>query len=342
LAKVCPDCCRLVSVTSARFASICMVHLCSLVLFTLSLLGTARRSVGIAHIFSDAEQQTDKHIQALEVSAETRDALFPGGVRTAPFRRWRPQTGGLQTALRHEPQLSSPHSQRLSMWQGRSGAWRGPRRATTALHAATKPCDERLLPKDHRQDRTGVSSPKASSLGSDVIAINRRSFMATVAAAALATMPGDVQRLAYAEELTQLPPGVRVLCVADMTDKMEKTMRQAAAYQRNPDRAGNGLVIGRPQMQQSISILLKNTKLEEAPGSRVAVRYLKGISQVAAKSAGPLTDNELLRMASLYVAARNALQEIFDGYTDDKQREYKQIFRALEENDWKLPRRPSA
>lgn len=157
--------------------------------------------------------------------------------------------------------------------------------------------------------------------------------MAVVVAAAVAAIPGKVKGPAGAEELAALPAGVVVLRVAEVTEKMENILRKAAAYQRNPGDAEDALVIGRPQMQQSVSILLKNTKLEETPRSGAAVRRLKKVSEVATDGVGPLTADELERMASMYAAARDDLKIIFDGFTGDEQSEFKQIFRKLQEND---------
>jgi len=92
-----------------------IVYLRGLVLLTFFVPGAARRSIRIDHSANDAQQQHNTLTKALEVSAEAREALLPGGFGTALFRRWSPQAGALLAAHELGPQLHAPHGQPLSM-----------------------------------------------------------------------------------------------------------------------------------------------------------------------------------------------------------------------------------
>jgi len=102
-----------------------MVRSCILVLLTVFLPGASRRSFRIDDAHHDAQLQDDTLTQALEVSAEARGALLPGGfVRALSPRRGRghPRSMGLPNALRPSEK----------------------RRATVALHAASDPEEDQL------------------------------------------------------------------------------------------------------------------------------------------------------------------------------------------------------
>jgi len=63
-----------------------------LVLFLLCLAGGARRSMRINDSHQDEQQQNNTRANGLEVSAEAREALIPGGFVTGTSRRAGPQT----------------------------------------------------------------------------------------------------------------------------------------------------------------------------------------------------------------------------------------------------------
>jgi len=142
-----------------------MVHLRCLVLFTLYLPAAARRSIRITDSFHEAQRQASKHIQALEVSSESRETFLPRGLWAAPFRRRGPQLDALHAANGPGPRSDAPHGQRQSMWHGGPGAWRplsefpcnGPRRATVSLRATSGPEDDGLARKDDIQGLKSVS-----------------------------------------------------------------------------------------------------------------------------------------------------------------------------------------
>ena len=128
-----------------------------------------------------------------------------------------------------------------------------------------------------------------------------------------------------------LPSGVVVLRIADVTATMENIMLQAAEFEETG--TGDGIVIGRPDMVQSIAILLKQSELEDIPRSAEAVQRLRKISLIAQLRQGPLTVEELRQMAQLYSEARDALRTVFEAFSADEQREFKQTFRKMQEVD---------
>jgi len=71
------------------------MHLRGLVLLLLYLAAGARRSTRINDSHQDVRQESNLTAGGLEVSAETREALIPGGIRTGVFRPAGPSTGAL-------------------------------------------------------------------------------------------------------------------------------------------------------------------------------------------------------------------------------------------------------
>jgi len=86
------------------FAFAFMIRLRSLVLSLFVLLGGARRSIRIVDSHHDAKQQNNILASNLEVSAEARETLIPGGFGTGVFRRTGPQA----SALRADSHLVTP------------------------------------------------------------------------------------------------------------------------------------------------------------------------------------------------------------------------------------------
>jgi len=129
----------------------------------------------------------------------------------------------------------------------------------------------------------------------------------------------------------ELPGGVVVLRVADVTETMENVVLQAAAFQESG--LGDAVVIGRTQMQQSIKILLAKSKLEAIPKSGLAVLKLKSISRIAELGQGPLTPEELKQMAKGYSQARDALRPVFEQYPPDDIQAFKLIFARMQAAD---------
>jgi len=114
-----------------------MTHWRGLVLLTLLLCGTARRSIRIDDSHHDAQQQTKIRITALEVSAQAREALNPNDFINALSTHQRPRAGVLRAAHGQVPRLTSPRGQPRPTRFGGPAAWRpfGPRRAIVALQA---------------------------------------------------------------------------------------------------------------------------------------------------------------------------------------------------------------
>jgi len=115
-----------------------------LVLFTLFVPGAARRSIRIDHSAHDAQQRNNALTKALEVSAEAREALLPGGFGTALLRRRAPQAGALPTTHEQGPQVHAPHGQGSRLppqgspvleQYGRRAGHLEPHRAAPWLHA---------------------------------------------------------------------------------------------------------------------------------------------------------------------------------------------------------------
>jgi len=80
-----------------------MMHLRGLVLFLLCLAGGARRSMRINDSHQDEQQQNNTRANGLEVSAEAREALIPGGFVTGTSRRAGPQTDASKAGLAPSP-----------------------------------------------------------------------------------------------------------------------------------------------------------------------------------------------------------------------------------------------
>jgi len=160
-----------------------MMHLRGVILLTVFSLGVARRSIRIDRSRHDAQRENNSITEALEMSAETREALLPGGFGKAPF------------CAQGAPCSRQPF---------------GARRATVALHAASGPEEGRFRPKkDMRPSRplwgTGisVSAPTAASM-------SRRDLLAAGVATAsgpslrgVASAAGDAD-LELQEELDAL------------------------------------------------------------------------------------------------------------------------------------------
>jgi len=88
------------------------MHLRGLV-FLLSLIpGSARRSIRIDDSLHGAEQQNNTHANAFEESAESREALIPGGSGPGLLHRAGPRTGGRRAG--HLQLRSGPDARTLS------------------------------------------------------------------------------------------------------------------------------------------------------------------------------------------------------------------------------------
>ena len=104
-----------------------------------------------------------------------------------------------------------------------------------------------------------------------------------------------------------------------------------AMYQQQGE--GEEIVIGRPQMQQSIKVLLEKTQLESMPNSKAAVQELRSISSIAGEGQGPLAGRELKDIARAYNRARDALRLVFESFSEAERDECKQIFRQMQAQD---------
>jgi len=109
------------------------MHLRGLLLFTWLLPGAARRSIRLDLALTDAQQQNNTLSEELDVSAETREVLLPGGIRTTPFRRGGPQTRSLHLS-----------AENLEAHLAGQPLRAGPRRATVALHATSSPGEDQM------------------------------------------------------------------------------------------------------------------------------------------------------------------------------------------------------
>jgi len=95
-------------------ACLFMKNLLCFVLFGLLLPGTARRRVRLDVVFNYAGQQNTTLTESLDVSAETREALLPGGFKTVLFRGRGPHAHISQLRTEHvEPHLAAPPPARL-------------------------------------------------------------------------------------------------------------------------------------------------------------------------------------------------------------------------------------
>jgi len=136
------------------------MHLCGLVLFLLGLPGGARRSIRIDGSHHDAQQQRNALANDLEVSAEAREALFPGGFGTGIFRR-----AGLQAgALREGSQQDGRRAVHLE--QDRAEPWfrSGLRRAEVAFQAASGPEAYQLPLKEAVRETASFATTAEASI----------------------------------------------------------------------------------------------------------------------------------------------------------------------------------
>jgi len=101
-----------------------MMSLRGVLLFLFFHLGGARRSISILNFQHDAQQQNNTLANGLNVSAEAREALNPGGFRTGVLQR--------AGAVHFEPHRAAP----LPRF--------GPRRAKVALQAASAHKEDQL------------------------------------------------------------------------------------------------------------------------------------------------------------------------------------------------------
>jgi len=139
---------------------------------------------------------------------------------------------------------------------------------------------------------------------------NRRQFLSDVGISSVLLIVNPLAAVGADKfKDDQVPPGVVVLRIADVTATMENLMLQAAGFLESGE--GDEIVIGRVQMPQSIGVLLKKSKLEEIPNSGPAVQTLRKIVRIAEKGNGALTAEELKKMAEAYSKARDELRIVF-------------------------------
>jgi len=139
-----PDRAPLQSVLAVCCQPTFLMHLCGLVLLTLFLLGTSRRSFRIDDSYYNAQHGSESVTKAFKMTTETRDKLIPGGFGKGLFPRRGQQAGALLARPQLHahipqlvPQLRDPHGQPTSVHFRGLGALRpfAPRRATAALSA---------------------------------------------------------------------------------------------------------------------------------------------------------------------------------------------------------------
>jgi len=132
-----------------------MVHSRGLVLSLLFLLGGARRSTRIGDAHLSVQLQNDTITNGLEVSAESQDALIPGGFAADVFHRAGLRTGALRG-------VSKPHGWRAGHLEPHRAAPRhrlGPHPAKVALRALGDPDANKL----HETTALHVPNPHAGA-----------------------------------------------------------------------------------------------------------------------------------------------------------------------------------
>ena len=85
-----------------------------------------------------------------------------------------------------------------------------------------------------------------------------------------------------------MPPAAVMLRVAEVTEYQEQILRKSAALDAQK-RDEEGLNFGRQQMEMSVDILLKNTKLGGLQGCAQPTLTLAGVRRVAESGEGTLT-----------------------------------------------------
>ena len=125
----------------------------------------------------------------------------------------------------------------------------------------------------------------------------RRGVLALAAASVAVPLPAAV--LADAA----IPPAAVVLRAAEVCYYQESLLTRSASASEQ-DRIDQNLLIARAQMPLSVSILIRNTKLEQIRGAEGVTASLRGAARIAEVGEGPLTSVELSAMAKQYRSAQ--------------------------------------
>lgn len=112
------------------------------------------------------------------------------------------------------------------------------------------------------------------------------------------------------------------------TAVMEQMLRQSAtdvaAVPGVSARLDAGMVvIGRPDMVQSVTVMLTNSGLADIPGADEAARALRSIASVAQAAEGPLGADEFLAIAGHYATVRAECRQLFEALPREQQDEAK-------------------
>jgi len=119
------------------------MHLCSLVLFPFFFPSGARRTIRVDDSHHDVRQQNSTLVNGLEVSAEAREALIPGGSWTLFSRYAAPQPGALRKGSKQDDRRDGQlEPDRAAPWFGS-----GPHRAKVVLQTASGPDEDPSPPK---------------------------------------------------------------------------------------------------------------------------------------------------------------------------------------------------
>ena len=180
------------------------------------------------------------------------------------------------------------------------------------------------------------SPPPQQPLGSTTLAATalqlgyRPSRRSLLGAGALVLQPLAV---AANPNDNRLPPGARMLRVAEVTYVMENQMLEAAALSEQ-ERLETGRAISRTDLSLSISILVKNSELEKISSAGDAVGALRGIARFCELGAGrPLVKEEYEAIARQYSAARDGLQSAFESLSPQDQERSRSLVRKMRAED---------
>jgi len=155
------------------------MHLRGLAFLALFLPSVGRRSMRINEFLHDAQQQNSTVASRIEVSAEAREVLIPGGSGTRVARRAGLQGGALRAGAKQDdlrPGHIEPH--RVAPW-----IRFGPRHAKVALQADSGPEEDYLWPKEEQ----GRRNPELAVGG-----LKRRVLLSAILAAAAAPAAAEL------------------------------------------------------------------------------------------------------------------------------------------------------
>jgi hypothetical protein len=174
-----------------------------------------------------------------------------------------------------------------------------------------------------------ATAPAATAVqGLCAISLDRRSAAGLGASAAATAL-----LLPLPAPAAELPPAAVILRVAEVTQFQEDALRRAASYSDEEERERAGYAFGRNQMEMSVDVLLRNTRLSSLPGCATPALTIGEVKRIASRRDGMLSQADLLAMAAAYSRSREELRVAFEAMPERERREGKEIVRGLKAAD---------